>query len=145
MIARNEPLNSFWRQSARRHDGCATPAIGDDDCVCIYLSVRSRRFGRFVRDAVAKLLDTRPPSAHSSGATDPPGHAPAFDLASDQQDGANVGHLGFASVLGSGTRLPISVASSDVQPASEKDEAVLYRPEDVQHFDDKPQIQAEQH
>ena len=69
---------------------------------------------------------------------------PAADFARDQQDGAMLGRLVLASV-GSGTRLPIDVGSSDVQPASEKDEAVLYRPEDVQHFDDKPQIQAEQH
>ena len=69
---------------------------------------------------------------------------PVADFASDQQDGANVGHLGFASVLGSGTRLPISVASSDVQPASEKDEAVLYCPENAQYLNDEQQIQAEQ-
>jgi hypothetical protein len=69
---------------------------------------------------------------------------PAAYFASDQQDGANVGLLMLPSV-GSGTRLPINLASSDVQPASEKDKAVLYRPENAQHFDDKPQIQAEQH
>ena len=45
----------------------------------------------------------------------------------------------------SGGSLAINLASSDVQPASEKDKAVLYRPENAQHFDDKPQIQAEQH
>jgi hypothetical protein len=55
-----------------------------------------------------------------------------------------VGHLVLASVLGSGTRLPIDVVSSDVQPASEKDKAVLYGPEHVQDFNDEPQIQAEQ-
>jgi len=53
---------------------------------------------------------------------------PAADFASDQQDGANFGPLVLASV-GSSTRLPIDVASSDVQPASEKNEAVLYCPE----------------
>ena len=57
---------------------------------------------------------------------------------------ANVGPLGLASVLGSGTRLPISVASSDVQPASEKDEAVLYCPENAQYLNDEQQIQVEQ-
>src|SRR5437763_16478635 len=66
---------------------------------------------------------------------------PAADFASDQQDGANIGPLVLASV-GSGTRLPIDIASSDVQPASEKDEAVLYGPEHVQDFNDEPQIQA---
>jgi hypothetical protein len=71
-------------------------------------------------------------------------HDPVADFASDQQDGANVGHLVLASVLGSGTRLPIDVVSSDVQPASEKDKAVLYGPEHVQDFNDEPQIQAEQ-
>ena len=68
---------------------------------------------------------------------------PVADFASDQKGDANVGHLGFASVLGSGTRLPIGVASSDVQPACEKDEAVLYCPENVQYLNDEPQIQAE--
>ena len=69
---------------------------------------------------------------------------PAADFARDQQDGATLGRLVLASV-GSGTRLPIDLGSSNVQPASEKDKAVLYRPEDAQYFDDKPQIQAEQH
>ena len=69
---------------------------------------------------------------------------PVADFARDQQDGANIGPLVVASV-GAGSRLPINVASSDVQPASEKDEAVLYGPEHVQHFSDKPQIQGEQH
>ena len=72
------------------------------------------------------------------------GRYPAADFASDQRVGANVGPLLLAGV-GSGTRLPIDVASSDVEPASEKDEAILYRPEHVQHLDDKAQIQAEQH
>jgi hypothetical protein len=44
-------------------------------------------------------------------------HHPVADVAIDQKDGANVGHLVFASVLGSGTRLPIDVASSDAQPS----------------------------
>jgi hypothetical protein len=71
-------------------------------------------------------------------------HDPVADFASDQQDGANVGHLVLASVLGSGTRLPIDVVSSDVQPASEKDKAVLYRSEYAQYLSDEPQIEAEQ-
>jgi hypothetical protein len=70
-------------------------------------------------------------------------HHPVADFASDQQDGANIGPLVLASV-GSGTRLPIDVVSSDVHPASEKDKAVLYGPEHVQDFNDEPQIQAEQ-
>ena len=69
---------------------------------------------------------------------------PRSDLARAQQDGAIVGRLALASVA-SGLRLTINLASSNVQPASEKDKAVLYRPEDAQHFDDEPQIQAEQH
>jgi len=68
---------------------------------------------------------------------------PVADFARDQQDGANIGPLVVASV-GAGSRLPINVASSDVQPASEKDEAVLYCPENVQYLNDEPQIQAEQ-
>ena len=68
---------------------------------------------------------------------------PVADFASDQEDGANVGPLVLAGV-GSGTRLPISVASSDVQPASEKDEAVLYCPENAQYLNDEQQIQVEQ-
>jgi hypothetical protein len=70
-------------------------------------------------------------------------HHRAADFASDQQDGANVSPLALARV--SGTRLTIDLVSSDVQPAGEKDEAVLYRPEHAQHLNDKPQIQAEQH
>jgi hypothetical protein len=70
-------------------------------------------------------------------------HHSVADFASDQQDGANIGPLVLASV-GSGTRLPIDVISSDVHPASEKDKAVLYGPEHVQDFNDEPQIQAEQ-
>ena len=68
---------------------------------------------------------------------------PAADFARDQQDGTNIGPLVLASV-GSGTRLPIDLASSDVQPASEKDEAVLYCPENAQYLNDEQQIQAEQ-
>jgi hypothetical protein len=68
---------------------------------------------------------------------------PAADFVSDQQDDANVGPLVLASAV-SGTRLTIDLASSDVQPASEKDEAILNRPEHAQHFYHKPQIQAEQ-
>ena len=68
---------------------------------------------------------------------------PAADFARDQQDGAMLGRLVLASVA-SGFRLTINVDSSNVQPASEKDKAVLYRPENAQHFDDKPQVQAEQ-
>jgi len=70
-------------------------------------------------------------------------HDPAADFASDQQDGANVGPLVLASTV-SGTGLTIDLASSDVQPASEKDEAILNRPEYAQHLYDKPQIQPEQ-
>ena len=69
---------------------------------------------------------------------------PAADLARAQQDGAMLGRLALARVA-SGFRLTINLASSNVQPASEKDKTVLYRPENAQHFDDKPQIQAEQH
>src|SRR5438552_2394290 len=67
---------------------------------------------------------------------------PRSDLARAQQDGALVGRLALASVA-SGLRLTINLASSNVQPASEKDKAVLYRPEDAQHFDDEPPLQAE--
>jgi hypothetical protein len=70
-------------------------------------------------------------------------HRPAADFASDQQDGSNVGPLVPASAV-SGTRLTIDLVSSDVQPASENDEAVLNRPEHAQHLYDKPQIEAEQ-
>src|SRR5438105_15163271 len=73
-----------------------------------------------------------------------PSGAPVSDLASPQQDFAMVDRrLALASV-GSGTRLPIDLASSDVQPASEKDEAVLYCPENAQYLNDEQQIQAEQ-
>ena len=42
------------------------------------------------------------------------------------------------------TGLTIDLASSDVQPASEKDEAILNRPEHAQYLYHKPQIQPEQ-
>ena len=44
----------------------------------------------------------------------------------------------------SGGSLAINLASSDVQPASEQDETVLYCPEHAQHLNHKPQIEAEQ-
>ena len=71
-------------------------------------------------------------------------HQPRSDLARAQQDGAMLGRLAIASVA-YGLRLTINVDSSNVQPASEKDKAILHGPEHAQHFDDKPQIQAEQH
>ena len=51
--------------------------------------------------------------------------------------------LVYAGVV-SGVPLAISFASGDIQPASKKDEAILHGPEHAQHFNDKPQIQAEQ-
>ena len=42
----------------------------------------------------------------------------------------------------SGGSLTIDLASSDVQPASEKNEAVMYRLEHAQYFSDKPQVEA---
>jgi hypothetical protein len=68
-------------------------------------------------------------------------HRPAVDFASDQQDGAQVGPLVLASVR-TDARLTIDLALSDVQPASQKDKAILYRPKHAQHFNDKPQIEA---
>jgi hypothetical protein len=53
-----------------------------------------------------------------------------FNRASEQQD--------------NGARRAIDLASSDVQPASEKHEAILYHPEHDQYLNDKPQIQAKQ-
>ena len=44
----------------------------------------------------------------------------------------------------SGGSLAIDLASSDVQPASKKDEAILHGPEHAQHLNHKPQIEAEQ-
>jgi hypothetical protein len=44
----------------------------------------------------------------------------------------------------SGGSLTIDLASSDVQPASEQDETVLYRPEHAQHLNHKPQIEGKQ-
>jgi hypothetical protein len=46
--------------------------------------------------------------------------------------------------VASGVGLTIDLASSDIQPPGEKDEAILYCSEHAQHFNDKPQIQAEQ-
>src|SRR5258707_7790076 len=44
----------------------------------------------------------------------------------------------------SGGSLAIDLASSDVQPASKKDEAILHGPEHAQHLNHKPQIETEQ-
>jgi hypothetical protein len=65
------------------------------------------------------------------------------DFTIHQQDSANGGPLvllTIASTIG----LPIDVAPSDVQPASEEDKTILHCSEDVQYFHDKPQIEAEQ-
>ena len=53
------------------------------------------------------------------------------DLVSHELKDAKIVPLVLASV-GSGTGLTIDLASGDVQPAGEKDEAVLYRPENAQ-------------
>ena len=77
----------------------------------------------------------------------PPGrlnHQPKSDLARAQQDDVIVGPLALPTVV-SGLRLTIDLASSDVQPAREKDQAILYCPENAHHLNDEPQIQAEQH
>jgi hypothetical protein len=74
-----------------------------------------------------------------------PSRAPVSDFASPQQDFAMVDRRLTLASVASGFRLTINVDSSNVQPASEKDKAILHGPEHAQHFDDKPQIQAEQH
>jgi hypothetical protein len=71
-----------------------------------------------------------------------PSHQPLVELASEQQDGAKH-RLAIGSVA-SVARRAINLASSDVQPASEKDKTILYRSEHAQYFNDKPQIDAEQ-
>src|SRR5437764_13557576 len=98
-IDHNDP-SSFWRQSLVGMT-FASWAIDDDHCARIHASARSRRFGRFVRDALAELFGY-----------DRHRQCPVADFARDQQDGANIGPLVLASV-GSGTRLPIDVGSSD--------------------------------
>jgi hypothetical protein len=70
-------------------------------------------------------------------------HHPASDFTIVQRDSANVGALVLPTVA-SAIGLAIDVGPSDVQPASEKDKAFLYRPEHAQHFNDKPQIEAKQ-
>jgi len=50
-------ISSFWRQSLVGMT-FASWAIDDDHCARIHASARSRRFGRFVRDALAELLAT---------------------------------------------------------------------------------------
>jgi len=69
-------------------------------------------------------------------------HRPAPDFA-DQREGAKVVPLELAGVA-SAVRLAIALATSDVQPASEEDKAIMYRSENAQYLNDKPQIQAEQ-
>jgi hypothetical protein len=60
-------------------------------------------------------------------------HHPASDFTIVQRDSANVGALVLPTVA-SAIGLAIDVGPSDVQPASEKDKAFLYRPEHAQHF-----------
>lgn len=48
-------------------------------------------------------------------------------------------------IAASTIRPTIAGVTSDVQPAGEKDEAILYRSEHAQYFNDKPQVQPEQH
>ena len=74
----------------------------------------------------------------------PLGHAPAFDLARPQQ-GFREWRLSGRTGIFSRARFPLEIAPRDGEPAGEQDQAVLYRPEHVQHFSDKPQIQGEQH
>ena len=65
-----------------------------------------------------------------------PSRAPVSDFASPQQDFAIVDRrLTLAGVV-SGVPLAISLASSDIQPASKKDEAILHGPEHAQHFNE---------
>jgi len=61
----------------------------------------------------------------------------------DHQHGAMVAPLAIP-VVGSAVRLAIDLATSDIQPASEKDKAILYSLEHAQYLSNKPQIQAEQ-
>ena len=68
---------------------------------------------------------------------------PPSAFASDRQHGAMVAPLSIP-VVGSAVRLAIDLGTSDIQPASEKDKAILYRPEHAQYLSNKPQIQAEQ-
>ena len=68
---------------------------------------------------------------------------PPSAFASDHQHGAMVAPLSIP-VVGSAVRLAIDLGTSDIQPASEKDKAILYRPEHAQYLSNKPQIQAEQ-
>jgi hypothetical protein len=69
-----------------------------------------------------------------------PTDAPVFDTAGLQTDVAIVVRPLAPVSIASGRGLAIHVAPSDVQPAGEKDEAILYRPEHAQHLNDKPQI-----
>ena len=71
-------------------------------------------------------------------------HRPLVDLASEQQDGAKHGPSVIIGSVAFNARRAIDLASSDVQPASEKDEAVLYCPENAQYLNDEQQIQVEQ-
>ena len=66
--------------------------------------------------------------------------APVSDIASPQQDVAIVVRPLAPISIPSRGGWTIHVAASNVQPAGEKDEAILYRPEHAQHLDDKPQI-----
>ena len=131
----------------------AERAIGDDDCARVHSSAGSRRFGLLEAAALAAsfgmlwlafwIRDRPRHIQHVRRARR--SRAPVSDLASPQQDFAMVDRpLALAGVV-SGLPLAISFASGDIQPASEKDKAILHGPEHAQHFDDKPQIQAEQH
>ena len=65
-----------------------------------------------------------------------PTHLPITGLANPQRDLATVNRPLARVGVASGVRLTIDLVSSDVQPTGENDEAVLDRPEHVQHLND---------
>lgn len=69
---------------------------------------------------------------------------PAPDFTVGQQDSVDKDAL-VIRIAASTIRPTIAGVTSDVQPAGEKDEAILYRSEHAQYFNDKPQVQPEQH
>ena len=69
---------------------------------------------------------------------------PAPDFTIGQQDSVEKDAL-VIRIAASTIKPAIDGFTSDVQPAGEKKEAILYRSEHAEYFNDKPQVQPEQH
>jgi hypothetical protein len=124
-IDRNDSSVHFRVSRPRRHDDCTygPPAMTIAHAYTLMLEavVLGASFAMlwlvfWVRDRRRQLQQTRQPR---------PTHLPVTDFANPQQDLAMVGRPLAPVGVASGVMLAIDLASRDVQPPGEKDEAVL--------------------